>query len=83
MLLNRDNHQANFKRNQGLLLRNARKAAKLTQEEVASEFGLSQDTISKYERGEYSVDSYRLLEFSKLYSKPVTFFFMSVPERIK
>jgi transcriptional regulator with XRE-family HTH domain len=81
MLLNRDTHQETFKRNQGLLLRNARKSAKLTQKEVAFQFGLSQDTISKYERGEYSVDSYRLLEFSKLYSKPVTFFFMS--ERLK
>lgn len=85
MLLNRDESsqtkQSSFKISQGKLLRKARKGANLTQEQVASEFGLSQDTISKYEKGEYNVDSFRLMEFSKLYAKPITFFFMSVPER--
>lgn len=73
--------KAKFRKNQGNLLKKARKSADLTQEEVAIHFGLSQDTISKFERGISDVDSYRLLEFSKLYSKPITFFFMEIPTK--
>jgi transcriptional regulator with XRE-family HTH domain len=60
----------------GQKLRSARKSASLTQNEVATFMELSQDSISKYERGNSEVAPYKLLQFSKLYRKPITFFFM-------
>lgn len=66
-----------FNSNVGNLLKKARKSAQFTQQEVASHLGVSQDTISKYERGKSTISSYNLLEFSRLYEKPITFFFMS------
>lgn len=76
-----DHRQDAFKKSQGNQLRKARKSADMTQEQAATHFGISQDTISKYERGEYNIDTFRLLEFAKLYSKPITFFFMEVPAK--
>lgn len=65
-----------FRKSQGSLLKKARKNSTYSQEQVGAMFGLSQDTISKIEKGEQTVSSYRLLEFAKLYNKPVTFFYM-------
>ncbi len=66
-----------FKQSVGKLLRKARESAKFTQEEAATKMQMSQDNISKFERGKAPVSSYRLLKFSKLYSKPITYFFMT------
>lgn len=66
-----------FKQHQGKLLQKARKQAKLSQTDVASYFNMSQDSISMYEKGKVSVNSYQLLEFSRLYKKPITFFYMT------
>jgi len=70
--------ESKFRKNQGSLLKKARKTTteQYSQAEVGAYFGLSQDTISKIEKGEQSVSSYRLLEFARLYKKPVTFFYM-------
>ena len=67
-----------FRKHQGYLLKKARKTSteQYSQAQVGALFGLSQDTISKIEKGEQSVSSYRLLEFARLYNKPVTFFYM-------
>lgn len=67
-----------FRKSQGLLLKKARKNTlqQYSQAEVGAKFGLSQDSISKMEKGEQAVSSYRLLEFAKLYNKPVSFFYM-------
>lgn len=72
------NVEAEFRKHQGNLLKRARKTTteQYSQAEVGAHFGLSQDTISKIEKGEQSVSSYRLLEFARLYKKPVTFFYM-------
>jgi len=69
--------EADFNKQLGKRLQNARKASKLTQSEAAVHFNMSQDTISKYERGLASVPAPRVLQFSKLYDRPVSFFFMS------
>lgn len=68
--------EAEFQKHQGYLLKKARKKSSFTQEQVGAAFGLSQDTISKIEKGDYAVNSYRLMQFAKLYNKPVSFFYM-------
>jgi transcriptional regulator with XRE-family HTH domain len=72
-----------FKEKLGTLLKKARTSVNLSQEQVAAHFGVSQDTISKYERGKANISPYKLLEFSRLYEKPVTFFFMTNVSEIK
>lgn len=69
--------ESRFNKELGLRLRAARKSANMTQQEVAARFNLSQDSISKYERGRSSVPASKLYQFSKLYEKPVSFFFMN------
>jgi transcriptional regulator with XRE-family HTH domain len=73
--------EVHFRKQQGNLLKKARKQINLSQEEVAAHFGISQDCISKYERGLATVNTFKLKEFSKLYEKPITFFFMDSPSR--
>lgn len=65
-----------FRKSQGSLLKKARKNTNYSQEQVGALFGVSQDTISKIENGKQTVNSYHLLEFAKLYNKPVSFFYM-------
>ena len=65
-----------FKKHQGSLLRKARKDARFSQQEVGTQLGVSQDIVSKLEKGDQAVSSYRLLELAKLYQKPITFFYM-------
>lgn len=55
-------------------LRAAREAAGLRQEQVARSLGKPQSFVSKCESGERRVDFIELLEFSKLYRKPLEFF---------
>ena len=55
-------------------LRNARKAAALSQEEVAAKTGILQPSISAIESGKRNVDSLELAKFGELYKKPVTYF---------
>jgi transcriptional regulator with XRE-family HTH domain len=54
-----------------VLLRKARKAAGLTQVEVAGSFGVTQGYISKIERGEIRIDPILLQRFAKLYGVAV------------
>lgn len=82
-LYNKDSGEAEFRKNQGYLLRKARKSSTYSQTQVGAMFGLSQDTISKIEKGEQPVTSYRLLEFAKLYDKPVSFFYMVNTSELK
>lgn len=70
------NNEKEFIRHQGSLLRKARKEAKFSQQEVGSQLGVSQDIVSKLEKGDQAVSSYRLLELAKMYEKPITFFYM-------
>lgn len=67
---------ASFNQNVGTLLKKARLDADLSQEVVGEKLGLSQDSISKYEKGS-NVSAFKLLQFSKLYRKPISFFYMT------
>lgn len=69
--------ETEFNRQLGKRLQAARKRANMTQEQVAAHFQLSQDSISKYERGKAAVPASKVFSFSKLYSTPLTFFFMN------
>jgi len=55
-------------------LRNARKAAGFSQEEVATKTGMLQPTISAIEAGKRNVDSLELAKFAELYRKPLHYF---------
>lgn len=55
-------------------LRQARKAADLTQVEVATRLGRPQSYVSKSESGERRVDVIELDEFARLYRRPLAFF---------
>jgi ribosome-binding protein aMBF1 (putative translation factor) len=55
-------------------LRKARKLAQLTQVAAAEKLNKTQSYISKCEKGELRVDVIQLLEFAKLYGKPITYF---------
>jgi transcriptional regulator with XRE-family HTH domain len=53
------------------LLRTARKAAGLTQADVARSFGMTQGAISKMENGELRIDPIELQRFAALYGVEV------------
>jgi transcriptional regulator with XRE-family HTH domain len=55
-------------------LRQARMDAALTQEEVARLLGRPQTWVSKCELGERRVDFVELVEFARLYRKPLLYF---------
>jgi transcriptional regulator with XRE-family HTH domain len=55
-----------------VLLRAARKAAGLTQVDVARAFGMTQGSISKIETGEIRIDPIELQRFAELYGVEVT-----------
>jgi transcriptional regulator with XRE-family HTH domain len=55
-------------------LREARRAAGLTQETVAKHFDKPQSFVSKVETGERRIDPTELEKFAKLYMKPLCFF---------
>jgi transcriptional regulator with XRE-family HTH domain len=54
------------------LLRKAREEAGLTQIEVARALGRPQSFVSKCESGERRVDVIELIDFCRVYRKPVT-----------
>ena len=55
-------------------LREARKAAGMTQEAVAAALGVKQKYVSKIETGERRIDPVELQELAELYGKPLQFF---------
>jgi transcriptional regulator with XRE-family HTH domain len=55
-------------------LKSARRAAELTQTEVAKRLGRAQSFVAKCESGERRVDAVELAQFAKVYRKPVEFF---------
>ncbi|HLX06846.1 MAG TPA: helix-turn-helix transcriptional regulator [Thermoanaerobaculia bacterium] len=55
-------------------MKEARKAAGMTQEKVAEELGRPQSFVSKVETGERRIDPTELQTFAKLYGKPITYF---------
>ncbi len=55
-------------------LREARRKAGLTQEEVAAEFGQPQSFVSKCESGERRIDAIELKQFASLYGKKLSYF---------
>jgi transcriptional regulator with XRE-family HTH domain len=55
-------------------LKQARTNAGLTQVEVAKRLGQPQSFVSKCESGERRVDAVELLEFSRLYRRPLNYF---------
>ena len=57
------------------LLRQARRQAKLTQDEAAERAGLNRNTISGYETGRIRPSSLALNMLSTIYGKPVEWFF--------
>jgi transcriptional regulator with XRE-family HTH domain len=57
-----------------LRLREARKAAGLSQEGAAAAIGARQKYISKIETGERRLDPCELQELAQLYGKPLHFF---------
>ena len=62
-------------------LRRARSEARLTQLEVAQQLGVYNSFVSKCESGERRVDIAELVEFAKIYGKPLSFFYKSVKPR--
>ena len=55
-------------------LQSARKAAGLTQVDVAEKLNKPQSYLSKCETGERRVDIVELADFAKLYKKPLEYF---------
>jgi transcriptional regulator with XRE-family HTH domain len=55
-------------------LRAARKAAGLTQAQVAQHFGRPQSFVAKRESGERRIDPTELAAFARLYGKPLAYF---------
>jgi transcriptional regulator with XRE-family HTH domain len=55
-------------------LREARKEAGMSQEEVAAALGAPQKFISRIETGERRIDPLELEELAHLYGKPLQFF---------
>jgi len=55
-------------------LREARRGANLTQIQVARKLGRPQSFVSKCESGERRLDAVELVEFARLYRKPLSFF---------
>jgi transcriptional regulator with XRE-family HTH domain len=55
-------------------LREARKAAGMSQEDVAAALGVPQKYISRVETGERRIDPLELQELAGLYGKPLQFF---------
>lgn len=55
-------------------LKEARKDAKMSQEEVAKRLDLSQGAYSDFERGESRLDVNYLVQLSDIFNKPVTWF---------
>ena len=55
-------------------LKTARKAAGLTQEEVAKLLRKPQSFVSKSESGERRLDPVELKHFAKIYGKPLSYF---------
>lgn len=55
-------------------LRQARKEASLSQEQVAERMKVKQKFVSKVETGERRIDPVELAEFAELYGKPVVWF---------
>lgn len=52
----------------------ARKKAKLKQNEVAEKLGRTQSYISKIESGQRRIDTVQLKEFAAIYKKKIDFF---------
>jgi transcriptional regulator with XRE-family HTH domain len=52
----------------------ARESARLTQHEAAAKLGRSQSFVAKSETGERRVDIVELVQFARLYRKPLTYF---------
>jgi transcriptional regulator with XRE-family HTH domain len=55
-------------------LKEARKAAGLSQERAAAALGTHQKYLSKIETGERRIDPVELQELAELYGKPILFF---------
>lgn len=55
-------------------LRDARESIGFTQTEAADKLGKPQSYVSKIERSERRVDAVELVEFAKLYKKPLEWF---------
>lgn len=57
------------------MIKEARREAGLTQEEVAKALGRPLSYVSKCERGDRRIDVAELGEFARLYDKPIEYFY--------
>lgn len=67
---------AKFNKAVGNMLHEARVSANMTQEQVGAELSISQDIVSRHEKGA-NISAFRLRQFARLYEKPVSFFYMA------
>lgn len=62
-------------------LRSAREAAGLTQTDVAAAFGVSQTTVSAWERGRIDISIGSLIDYAKAIGVPASSLYVPRPDR--
>ena len=74
-------HEHIYSKRLGENIAERRKAAGLTQEQVADKLELGKEAISRIERGDVSPTAFRVYEFAKLFETPIQNFFTETSRR--
>lgn len=70
----------NARQQLGGLLKKARRELGIKQEQAAAYLGIPVSAVSALERGQRNVEATELFHLSKLYQKPIVWFFGEAPE---
>lgn len=68
------NREAQFNHEVAARIREARKAADLSQEDLGAKIGMSKVGFGHYERGTHLPSLWQMLELSRILGRPVTWF---------